>query len=46
MAETKISAVCLKARMLADHCRELEAVELRHLHVDEDDRDVVLQQLR
>ena len=34
-------AVFLKARMLADHLRELEAVELRHTHVHEHDRDVV-----
>ena len=31
--------------MLADHRRELEAVELRHADVDQDDRDVRLEQL-
>ena len=35
----------LEARMLADHRRELEAVELRHADVDQDDRDLVLEQL-
>ena len=34
----------LKARMLADHRRELEAVELRHADVDQNDGDVVLEQ--
>ena len=37
-------AVSLEARMLADHGGELEAVELRHADVDENDRDVVLEQ--
>ena len=36
----------LAARMLADHLRELEAVELGHVHVHEHDRDVLLQQMR
>ena len=31
--------------MLADHRRELEAVELRHADVDQDDGDLVLQQM-
>ena len=31
--------------MLADHRRELEAVELRHADVDQDDRDFVLEQV-
>ena len=35
----------LEARMLADHRRELEAVELRHADVHQDDGDVGLQQL-
>ena len=30
--------------MLADHRRELKAVELRHADVDQDDRDLVLEQ--
>ena len=30
--------------MLADHRRKLEAVELRHADVDQNDRDIVLQQ--
>ena len=30
--------------MLADHGRELEAVEIRHAHIDEDERDLVLEQ--
>ena len=34
----------LEARMLADHRRELEAVELGHADVDQDDRDLVLEQ--
>ena len=34
----------LEARMLADHGRELKAVELRHADVDQHDRDVVLEQ--
>ncbi len=36
----------LEARMVADHRRQLEAVELGHAHVDEDDGDVVLEQMR
>ena len=44
MAEMKMIAVLLEARMLADHRRELEAVELRHADVDQHDRDVVLEQ--
>ena len=35
----------LEARMLADHRGELEAVELRHADVDQQDRHVVAQQL-
>ena len=35
----------LKARVLADHRRQLEAVEVGHADVDEHDRDVVLEQL-
>ena len=35
----------LKPRMLADHGRQLEAVELRHAHVDENDGDIVLEQI-
>ena len=35
----------LEARMLADHRRQLEAVELRHADIDQHDRDLVLQQL-
>ena len=35
----------LKTRMLADHRRQLEPVELRHAYVDEDDRDLVLEQV-
>ena len=35
----------LEARMLADHRRQLEAVELRHADVDQHDRDVRLQQM-
>ena len=31
----------LEPRMLADHRRELEAVEVRHADVDQDDRDFV-----
>ena len=34
----------LKARMLADHGGELEAVEIGHAHVDQDERDLVLEQ--
>jgi hypothetical protein len=34
----------LEARMLADHGCELEAVDLRHHHVDQDDGDVGLEQ--
>ena len=30
--------------MLADHGRELEAVEFRHADIDQNDRDVVLEQ--
>ena len=40
----KMIAVLLEARMLADHRRQLEAVELRHADVDENDGDVVLEQ--
>ena len=36
-------AVLLESRVLADHRGELEAVELRHADVDQDNRDVVLQ---
>ncbi len=43
-ADTKMMAVVLEARMLANHCRELEAVEIRHAHVDEDQCDFVLEQ--
>ena len=35
----------LKPRMLPDHGRELEAVELRHAHVDQHDGDLALEQL-
>ena len=35
----------LEARMLADHGRKLEAVELGHADVDQDDRDLVLEQV-
>ena len=35
----------LEARMLADHRRQLEAVELRHADVDQHDGDVGLQQM-
>ena len=35
----------LEPRMLADHRRQLEAVELRHAHVDEDDRNLLLEQV-
>ena len=38
-------AVLLEARMIADHRRELEAVELRHDDVDQHDGDVVAQQV-
>jgi hypothetical protein len=31
--------------MLADHGRELEAVEFRHADIDQDDRDFVLQEI-
>ena len=34
----------LEARMLADHRRELEAVELGHADIDQHDRDLVLQE--
>ena len=34
----------LEARMLPDHGRQLEAVELRHADVDQQDRDVRLQE--
>src|SRR5262249_61440279 len=34
----------LKARMLADHRRQLKAVELGHADVDQDDRNLVLEQ--
>ena len=35
----------LEARMLADHRRKLEAVQLRHADVHQDDRDLVLEQV-
>ena len=35
----------LEARVLADHGGEFEAVELRHADVDQDDRDLVLEQI-
>ena len=35
----------LEARMLADHRGQLEAVELRHADVDQNDGDLVLEQL-
>ena len=38
-------AVLLEARMLADHRGELEAVELGHADVDQDNGDVVRQQV-
>src|SRR5262245_59048032 len=31
----------LEARMLADHARQLETIELWHTDIDENDRDVV-----
>ena len=34
----------LEARMIADHRRELETVDVRHVDVDENDGDVVLEQ--
>ena len=36
-------AVRVETRMLADHRRQLESVELGHRDVDEDDRDLVAQ---
>ena len=35
----------LEPRMLADHCRELEPVEIRHADVDQDDGDLGLEQI-
>jgi hypothetical protein len=35
----------LEARVLADHRRQLEPVELRHADVDQDDGDILLEQL-
>jgi hypothetical protein len=35
----------LEARMLADHGSELEAVELRHADVHQDDGDLLLEQI-
>ena len=35
----------LEPRVLADHRRQLEAVELRHAHVNQDDGDILLEQL-
>src|SRR5215475_3621696 len=35
----------LEPRMLADHRGQLEAVEFRHADVDEDDRDLLLEQV-
>ena len=43
-AETKMMAVCLEARMLANHRRQFESVQIRHAHIDENQRDFVLQQ--
>ena len=43
-ADTKMMAVVLEARMLANHRRELEAVQIRHAHVDQDQCDFVLEQ--
>ena len=37
-------AVLLKTRMLANHVGQLEAVQLRHAHVHQDDGDVGFQQ--
>ena len=34
----------LEARMVADHRGKLETVDVRHVDIDEDDGDVVLQQ--
>ena len=34
-----------KPRMVADHCRQLKSVELRHRDVHKDDRDFIAQQL-
>ncbi len=45
MAETKMIAVVWKRGWLADHRRQLEAVELGHDDVDEDDGDVLLEQV-
>ena len=42
----KMIAVFSKRGMLAQHARELEPVELGHADVDENDRDIVLQQER
>ena len=35
----------LEARMLADHLGQLEAVQLRHADIDQDDRDIGLEQI-
>ena len=42
MAETKMIGVRLKTRMFADQRGELEAIEVRHRDVDQDDCDVWL----
>ena len=34
----------LEARMIADHRRQLKTIDVRHVDVDENDRDVTLQQ--
>ena len=38
-------AMFSKPRVLADHRRQLEAVEFRHADIDQDDGDLGLQQL-
>jgi hypothetical protein len=35
----------LKARVFADHRGQLKAIEFRHAHVDENNRDFVLEEL-
>jgi hypothetical protein len=30
--------------MLANHCRQLKAVEIRHADIDQDDGDIVFEQ--
>ncbi len=45
IADTKMMAVVLEARMLANHSRELEAVEIGHAHVDQHQGDFMLEQI-